>query len=59
MSTQAPPFLIGSASFLQVTSTTIKSQTGLKFSKIKPGTAELAALECLKISPLNYNGKVL
>ena len=31
--TLAPPFLIGSSSFLQITSTTIKSLMGLKFSK--------------------------
>ena len=36
-STIAPPFLIGSSSFLQVTSTTIKSGTGLNLSMIRPG----------------------
>ena len=48
MSTIAPPFLIGSSSFLQVMSKTIISQMGSKFSKIQPWTAELAALERLK-----------
>ena len=43
MSTLAPQFLIGSFSFLQVTSKTIKSHTGSKFSKIQPGTVDLAA----------------
>ena len=50
MSTLAPPFLIGSSSFLQVSSTIIISQTGSKFSKIQPVTAELAALELLEKS---------
>ena len=57
MSAIAPLFLIGSSSFLQVTNTTIKSQTSSKFSKIQPGGVELAALECLKKSPWNYNGR--
>ena len=43
MSTLAPQFLIGSFSFLQVTSRTIKSHTGSKYSKIQPGTVDLAA----------------
>ena len=30
---------------------------GLKFGKIGPGTYELAALECLEISPYTYNGR--
>ena len=45
MTTLAPSFLIGSSLFLQVTRTIIKSQMGSKFSKIGPGTYELAALE--------------
>ena len=57
MSTRTPPFLIGSSSFLQVTRTTIKSHMGWKFSKIQPGTAELAALEHLEKSPYTYNGR--
>ena len=44
MSIQAPPFFIGSSLFLQVMSTTIKSRTGSKFSKIQPVNAELAAI---------------
>ena len=51
MTTLAPSFLIGSSLFLQVTSTTKNSLTGLKFSKIQPGSVELAALEHLKKSP--------
>ena len=48
MTTEMPPFLDGSSSFLQVTSTTIKSQMGSKFSHIRPLTTELAAIERLK-----------
>ena len=51
VSTLAPPFLIGSSLFLQVRSTTITFRTNLNFSLIQPGTAELAALECLKKIP--------
>ena len=49
MTTLMPPFLDGSSSFLQVTSTTIKSQMCSKFSHIRPLTTELAALERLKV----------
>ena len=48
MTTLATSFLIGL--FLQVTRTTIKSRMGSKFSKIGPGTYELAALERLEKS---------
>ena len=51
MNTLAPSFLIGSSSSLQVTRTTIKSQTTLKFDQIRPWTAESAALERLEKSP--------
>ena len=51
MTTPAASFLIGSSLFLQVTRTTIKSRMGLKFSKIGPGTYELAAFERLEKSP--------
>ena len=51
MTTLAPSFLIGSSLFLQVTRITIKSRMGSKFSKIGPGTYELAALEHLEKSP--------
>ena len=44
-------FSIGSSSFLQVMRTTIKSRTSSKFDKIRPWTAELAALGRLKKSP--------
>ena len=56
MTTLASSFLIGSSLFLQVTRTTIKSWMGWDFGKIRPGTAELAALECLEKSPYSYNG---
>ena len=51
MSTLAPSFLIGSSSYLQVTRTSIISQTSSKFGQIGPRTAELAALERLEKSP--------
>ena len=51
VTTLAPSLLIGSSSFLQVTRTTIKSQMGSKFSRIRPGTYELPALERLEKSP--------
>ena len=57
MTTLAPSFLIKSSSFLQATSKPIISRMGLKFSKIQPGTYELAALECLEKSPYTYNGR--
>ena len=59
MSTLAPSFLIGSSSYLQVTRTSIRSRTSLKFGQIGPRTAELAALERLEKSPLTYNGRNL
>ena len=48
LTTQAPSFLIVSSLFLQVTRTTIKPRMGSKFGKIRPGTAELTALERLE-----------
>ena len=51
VSTLAPPFLIGSSSYLQVMGTFIRSRTSLKFGQIGPRTAELAALERLEKSP--------
>ena len=41
--------LIGSSSFLQITRPTIKSRMSLKFSQIRPWTAELDALERLNL----------
>ena len=35
----------------------MRSRIHSKFGKIRPWTAELAALERLKKSPLTYNGK--
>ena len=46
VNTLAPLFLIGSSSYLQVT-----SRTSLKFGQIRPRTAELAALGRLEKSP--------
>ena len=51
VSTLASSLLIGSTSYLQVTKTTIISQTSSNFSQIRPRTAELAALERLKKFP--------
>ena len=57
VNTLAPSLLIESSSFLQVTNTNMKSVGSSKFSLIVPCTAELAALERLKISPVTYNGR--
>ena len=51
VTTLAPSFLIGSSSFLQATSKLIISRMGLKFSRIRPGTYELPALERFEKSP--------
>ena len=51
VTTPAPSFLIGSSSFLQATSLPIISYMGSKFSRIRPGTHELLALEHLDKSP--------
>ena len=51
MTTLAPSFLIGSSLFLQVRRTIIISRMGSKFSKIRLGTYELAALEHMEKSP--------
>ena len=53
MNNLAPLFLIGSSSFLLVLRTTIKSQMGLKFGKIRSGTVDLAAVERLKKIPVD------
>ena len=55
VSTLAPQFVIGSSLFLQVTSTTIKSRTGMKLCKIQLSNAEFAVLERLEKSP--HNGR--
>ena len=57
VTTLAPSFLIGSSSFLQATRKPIISRMGSKFSRIRPGTYELPALECLEKSPKTYNGR--
>ena len=51
VTTLAHSFLIGSSLFFQVISTTIKSWMGSKFSRNRPRTFELAALEQLEKSP--------
>ena len=51
VATLAPTFSNGSSPFLQVTRTTIKSQTSMKFDQMGPWTAELSALERLEKSP--------
>ena len=51
VTTLAPSFLIGSSSFLQATRKLIISWMGSKFSRIRPGTYELPALERLEKSP--------
>ena len=48
VNTPALSFLIRSSSFLQVTRKTIRSRMSSKFSKIRPWTAELPALERLE-----------
>ena len=50
VTTLAPSFLNGSSSFLQATSEPIISRMGSKFSRIRPGTYELPALEHLEKS---------
>ena len=57
VTTLAPSFLIGSSSFLQATRKPIISRMGSKLGKIRPGTYELATLECLEKSPQTYNGR--
>ena len=57
VTTLAPSFLIGSSSFLQATRKPIISRMGSKFSRIRIGTYELAALERLEKSPKTYNGR--
>ena len=51
VTTLAHSFLIGSSSFLQATSKPMKSRMGSKFSRIRPGTYDLPALERLEKSP--------
>ena len=48
VTTLAPSFFIESSSFLQATSKPIISRMGSKFSKIRPETYELPALEHLE-----------
>ena len=52
VTTLAPPFLIRSSSFLQVTRFAIKFWMVLKLHKIGPGTGVLAALEGQEKFPL-------
>ena len=48
MATLAPSFFFGSSLFLEVTKTFIISWMSSNFKQIRPLTAELSALECLK-----------
>ena len=48
VATLAPSFLFGSSLFLEVTRTAITSRMSSNFNQIRPLTAELSALECLK-----------
>ena len=57
VTTLAPLFFIGSSSLLHVTRSAIKALMSLKFGKIKPETAELAALQRLKHPYRIYNGR--
>ena len=57
VTTLAPSFLIGSSSYLQATSKLIISRMGSKFSRIRPGTYELPALERLEKILQTYNGR--
>ena len=59
VTTLAPLFLIGSSSFLQATSKPIISRMGLKFSRIRPGTYALPALERLEKIPIDIMGEML
>ena len=57
--TTLAPLLIGSSSFLQATRRPIISRMGSKFSKIRPGTYELATLGHLE-NPLRLTmGEIL
>ena len=53
VTTLAPPFLIGSSSYLQVMRTSITSRTSSKLGQIGQRTAELAALGCLEKIPID------
>ena len=59
MTTRALSFLIGSSSFLQVTTIDIRSQMSSKFGKIRIGTAEVAAIERLENSHRLIMGEML
>ena len=50
VTTLAPSLLIGSSSFMQATSKPIISGMVSKFSRIRPGTYELPALERFELS---------
>ena len=52
VTTLAPSFLKRSSSFLQATSEPILSRMGSIFSRIRPGTYELPALERLKMGEM-------
>ena len=50
VATLVPSILIGSSSYLEVTRIAITSRMSSNFNLIRPLTAELSALECLKKS---------
>ena len=50
VATQAPSILIGSSSYLELTRKAITSWMSSNFSQIRPLTAELSALDCVKKS---------
>ena len=59
VTTQAPTFLIGSSSYMQVIRTAIKSWMGRKLGKMESETVELAALEPLENSFRLIMGEML
>ena len=50
VATLAPSILIGSSSYLEVTRIAVTSRMSSNFSQIRPLTAELSALDCVKKS---------
>ena len=50
------PLMLIESSFFQVTRTTMKAWMSSKFSRIRPGTYELAALEHLEKNSIDILG---
>ena len=59
MITLAPFLMIGSSSFSQGTSTTIKARISSKFDEIGPRTVELAAFGRFEKFQKTYNGRIV